>query len=135
TDFLNHLIIDNTFSVFYISCTVAIDVDDDGDLDLVSGASSGDRIAWQENIDGLGTFGDIKIITENAKAVVSLIAADVDNDGDLDLISASKNNQTLAWYENRDGTAGFGPQQIISSDLSYLRTAAASDVDGDGDLD
>jgi hypothetical protein len=135
TDFLNHLIIDNTFSVFYISCTVAIDVDDDGDLDLVSGASSGDRIAWQENIDGLGTFGDIKIITENAKAVVSLIAADVDNDGDLDLISASKNNQTLAWYENRDGTAGFGPQRIISSDLSYLRTAAASDVDGDGDLD
>ncbi|HJL60058.1 MAG TPA: VCBS repeat-containing protein, partial [Candidatus Thalassarchaeaceae archaeon] len=30
----------------------------------------------------------------------SVFAADLDNDGDMDIISVSANDDTIAWYEN-----------------------------------
>ena len=47
------------------------------------------------------TDADIATSADGAKAAV---AADMDNDGDLDIVSASFNDQTIAWYEN-DGAA------------------------------
>lgn len=29
-----------------------------------------------------------------------MIAADIDNDGDMDVISSSQNDDKIAWYEN-----------------------------------
>ena len=35
---------------------------------------------------------------------ISVYAADIDNDGDMDVLSASYNDDKIAWYEN-DGAA------------------------------
>ena len=67
-------------------------------------------------------------------------SADVDGDGDLDLISASRFDDKIAWYENQVGESGtgedgFGAQQVITTDANFARSVAVGDLDGDGDPD
>ncbi len=62
-------------------------------------------------------------------------AADIDGDGDLDVVSASSGDDKIAWYENTDGAGNFGPQQVISTDADSPQSVAVGDLDGDGDLD
>jgi hypothetical protein len=111
------------------------DVDDDGDLDVLSASFDDDKIAWYENTDGKGGFGPQQLISTQANGANSVEAADVDGDGDLDVLSASLygNDSKIAWYENTDGKGTFGNQQVI--DVVAARSVAVADVDGDGDMD
>jgi hypothetical protein len=76
------------------------DLDNDGDIDIVSAGSSNNRIITHENLDGLGDFGAGVILYSGMQTRVSLYAADLDNDGDMDIISGSQNDDTIAWFEN-----------------------------------
>ena len=69
------------------------------------------------------------------RARSSAVAADLDADGDLDVLSSSRGDSKIAWYENTDGAGAFGSQQIISSLFSNAEEAIVADIDGDGDLD
>ena len=40
-------------------------------------------------------------ITTSADGARSVFAIDVDGDGDIDVISASYNDDKIAWYENK----------------------------------
>ena len=113
----------------------AADVDGDGDLDVLSASMYDDKIAWYENTDGLGAFGAEQVISTSANGAFSVYAADVDGDGDVDVLSASYLDDEVAWYENTDGLGTFGAQQIISTNGNSVRSVYAADVDGDGDLD
>ena len=46
-------------------------------------------LAWYENTDGQGTFSTQKTITTQADGANSVYAADIDGDGDMDVLSAS----------------------------------------------
>ena len=59
--------------------------------------------------------------------------ADVDADGDLDVLSTSFGDNTVAWYEN-DGNQVFAPQ-VISSAALGASSVATGDLNGDGHLD
>ncbi len=119
----------------YVQSVVAFDVDGDGDLDVASASPGDDKIAWYENVDGSGNFGPQRIISSNADGAILVFAADVDGDGDLDLLSASQLDNKIAWYENTDGSGTFSTEQVISSNALGARAVSAADVDGDGDLD
>ncbi|KNC52986.1 uncharacterized protein AMSG_12241 [Thecamonas trahens ATCC 50062] len=119
----------------YARSVLAADVDGDGDLDLVSASASDNKIAWYENINGAGSFGPQQVVSTAAQGAVSVIAADMDGDGDLDLGSASERDDKIAWYENMDGAGSFGPQQVVSIAAGKSQSVIAADVDGDGDLD
>ena len=114
---------------------VAGDVDGDGDLDVVAASGYLDKITWFENTDGEGSFGSEQLISLLVDDARSVFAADVDGDGDLDVLSASAGDDKVAWYENTDGQGSFAPQEVISTLGSFPRSVVASDVDGDGDLD
>jgi hypothetical protein len=58
---------------------------------------------------------------------------DVDGDGDMDVLSASNSDHTIAWYEN-DGSGGFTEHEIVANN-SGVRCVYAVDLDGDGDMD
>ena len=80
---------------------------------LLSASTDDDMIAWYEN-DGVQSFTE-RIITTLAHGdsycqnsggkgkCSSVYAIDVDGDGDVDPLSASWADDTIAWYEN-DGT-------------------------------
>ena len=113
----------------------AADIDGDGDMDALSVSTGDDKIAWYENTDGLGNFGEQQVITINASGAIRGFAADLDNDGDIDVLSASQNDDKIAWYENTDGLGNFGEQQIISTNTLRAVAVFAGDIDGDGDMD
>ncbi|MFQ5605674.1 MAG: FG-GAP repeat domain-containing protein [bacterium] len=116
----------------------AADLDGDGDMDVLSGSWGDDKIAWYENTDGRGHFGLKQVLFTLEGDAKSVYAADLDGDGDLDVLSASSallRNFIIAWYENTDGKGNFGPQKVISISVNWPESVYAADLDGDGDVD
>lgn len=111
------------------------DIDNDGDIDVISTEWEAGIVAWYENTDGLGNFDPKQIITTDVNFVTSVYAADLDSDGDLDVISTSNHPDKLAWYENLDGLGDFGAQNIISLTHNTPNVINAVDLDNDGDVD
>ena len=72
-------------------------------------------------------------ITTAASAARFVFAADVDGDGDIDVLSASYDDNKIAWYEN-DGSEAFTPRTITTA-AAGASSVFAADVDGDGDTD
>lgn len=115
------------------------DVDADGDRDIVTSLSnffdgSGDKIVWYAN-NGSGNFSTQQLIAAGIEGVVTLKNADIDNDGDFDLICASRLDNTISWFENLNGTGSFGPRQVITSTALSVSDVAIADFDSDGDND
>ncbi|MCP4979365.1 MAG: hypothetical protein GY935_02595, partial [Gammaproteobacteria bacterium] len=71
-------------------------------------------------------------ITTAADSIFSVTTADVDGDGDLDVLSASYSDSEITWYEN-DGSENFDAHLIAGAYQATSVTTA--DVDGDGDMD
>ncbi|QIZ76862.1 FG-GAP-like repeat-containing protein [Ferrimonas lipolytica] len=121
------------------SSVFAADIDDDGDIDVLSASSSDDTIAWYEaNIaeDGSVSFVAHDIST-SAYYATSVYAADIDSDGDMDVLSASSSDDTIAWYEAsiaEDGSVGFTTHDISTSAV-VATSVYATDIDSDGDMD
>jgi hypothetical protein len=111
------------------------DIDGDTDLDVLSASFWDSKIAWYENVDGLGTFGSEQVITTTASDARAVFAADLDGDGDMDVLSASSFDNTIAWYENTDGLGTFGPRNTIENQADEARAVIAADLDGDSDMD
>ena len=111
----------------------AADLDNDGDMDVLSASWLDNKIAWYEN-EGSGNFGVQQIITTVADDALSVYAADLDNDDDIDVLSSSSSDNKIAWYEN-DGSGNFGGPQIITTDAYGAQSVYAADLDNDGDMD
>jgi hypothetical protein len=111
------------------------DLDGDGDMDVLSASLYDDTIAWYENTDGAGSYGPQRVITAAADYAQDVYAADLDGDGDVDVLSASSTDDTIAWYENTDGVGSFGVRQLISTAANNARSVYAEDLDGDEDAD
>ncbi len=135
-NFTNRIINQDNGSFEAIS-VYAVDVDADGDLDITVASqpeSSFDmgKVAWYEN-QGQGNFGSEQIISDQTVRARYVYAADIDGDGDMDVLSASDFQNKIAWHEN------LGEQQFVDREISTNATLAqavyAADVDTDGDLD
>ncbi|MBU1881609.1 VCBS repeat-containing protein, partial [bacterium] len=133
TTFSDEIII--TGHTYGAESVFSADLDGDGDYDVLSASSGDEKIAWYENTDGLGSFGQQQIIINNASEAYSVFSADLDGDGDNDVLSASSYENKIAWYENRDGLGNFSLQQIITTNANEARSVFSADLDGDGDYD
>ncbi len=112
----------------------AIDLDGDGDMDVICGTRDGNdaRVAWLEN-NGNQVFSNHGVGFVADEAVDGIRAADLDSDGDLDLLSATWYDSKIRWYEN-DGDFGF-TTHALAIDLDYPHDLHVGDIDGDGDMD
>jgi len=131
-----------TTAALKATSAIASDLDGDGDLDVISTfgicCDSAGLVAWYENRLGEASadFGPQQVITAAVRFPLTPFTADLDGDGDPDVLSASGADSELYWHENRldEASADFGPQRVILA-ATGGRRAVASDLDGDGDLD
>ena len=115
------------------------DVDNDGDLDIVT-AENGVTNKYYSNIGSASPFADVTAGTDvgtDADDTYSISIADIDGDGDLDVISGNL-GATNKYYPNdgdSDPFSGVGAGTDIGTDTDDTTSIVAADIDGDGDLD
>ena len=121
------------------------DYDGDGDLDIAAVISQEDEEVWAFENHGGGKF-EKHLLWRTANfdlGSAGLVRADLDGDGDDDLILPVGDNledfaaypqpyHGCLWLENRGGWK-FESHRI--ADLGGTYAAAAGDLDGDGDMD
>lgn len=113
-------------------CIYAVDLDEDGDMDIVNGiASVEDPIYWLQN-DGAGNFTEIFL--SDAGTPWDIAAADLDYDGDVDIFCGTSVDRTAVVLDNL-GDENFSAPQIIANDIGVIHDIHFSDIDGDLDLD
>jgi hypothetical protein len=92
------------------------DVDNDGDLDLVSVAARDGLLSWHENVDPDGESWVWHVVASGLFEPRSLAVADLDDDGDVDLVVGGAAPDTLLLFENTSGPGGaFSRWDLISS--------------------
>ena len=122
-----------------VGSVLAVDLDGDGDLDLLTAplpaAFPPVDVLSYENVDGLGNFVQMQNVTQGSTELDGIFAADLDGDGDPDLLGTSDGDSRIAWHANQAGSGTFGPQTLIATGIIAARSPHAADVDGDGDAD
>jgi len=106
-----------------------IDLDDDGDMDVLVGESRTEEIKWYEN-DGQNNFSE-HIIMDVRYSISSVFSNDIDHDGDLDVFYGGSDK--IKWWRN-DGHQNFA-ENTIENDLIWVRSVCAADLDGDNHTD
>lgn len=114
------------------SCfTWIVDMEKDGDADILATASLDHSLDWWEN-DGHGNFTRHNIST-NLNKGYGVAGLDMDYDGDIDVVTASKNGNHLAWWEN-DGQQNF-TRHIFATGYNNCWAVWAGDISGNGFTD
>ncbi len=113
----------------------AIDIDNDDDIDVLSASQNDDKIAWYENDGGSPPSWTARTITTSANGAVEVFAIDIDNDDDIDVLSASYWDDKIAWYENDGGSPPSWTTRTITTSADSARFVYAIDIDNDNDID
>ncbi len=109
-------------------CTA--DFDTDGDIDICMALYHGDVLVYEQTAPD--QFTTHTIGTESG-CDVTVYAADIDNDADMDIVGTTGGTSTLVWWENT-GDMVFVLYEI-TEDVSQLLQIVVADLDGDGDTD
>ena len=141
---------DNPFDGFDLGLatnSVLADLDDDGDLDLISG-SGRSYLAYLENTgtasapaftQRTGSSNPVDGIASGAH--ISPALADLDGDGDLDLLTGNQQGE-LAYFENTgsDASPDFSKRTGTTNPFNTISAEVHTDpefadIDNDGDVD
>mgnify|MGYP003572208615 FL=1 len=105
------------------------DYDNDGDIDILAANTTGEFVILQN--DGTGTFTQIlpSTLGINQSAGTGITPADIDNDGDLDLLLTDQ-TQSSHLFRREAGGNYVLQQQFVNGWMGSF-----ADLDNDGDLD
>ena len=117
-----------------------LDLDQDGDIDIVVGSRGERRILWLEN------KGEFKFIEHNINFSSDLETgswitgfnmdyADLNNDGRLDIISSVWPSSVYALFQPVNHDEEWNIEKIGSIAPDLLVSVSLADIDGDGDKD
>ena len=108
----------------------AVDVNEDGQVDVIGSAGHGRGIHWFESPDWTPHR-----IDETVTDVHAFDCADLDNDGDIDLAGCSYTMKQVFWWENVGGERFVQhPVDLDSDQEAYDLKIVDIDQDGDADL-
>lgn len=119
-----------------------VDINKDGRLDAVVGfeaISKSGKLAWYEQ-GSEATLTWAEHVITNVIGPMSLDVADMDRDGDVDVVVGEHNmsdpsSAKLYVYENDDGQGGLWTEHMVYTGDEHHDGAQVVDIDGDGDLD
>lgn len=112
-----------------------LDVDEDGDKDLVIANKTAGALQWAENTDGLFTLSPLMTIKDGMTGLGEVELGDVDADGLPDLLISLFSESKLSWFKNIDGSSEFGAEVVISDSEDGIGRLVVADLDNDGDSD
>jgi len=120
----------------YTECLTNADVDGDGDPDVVYTVASQSTIGWIENSSDAGGFSwTPHIVTSASNLALWVEPADLNGDGDLDLVAAKGGASDVVWHENDGADPPGWIERSIATTYGDGERVAAGDVDDDGDTD
>lgn len=103
------------------------DVDKDGRMDLVGSMGHGKGIVWLK-----GPNFEVRPIDDKLIGPHAMQIADLDDDGDVDVVACANFSAKAQWFEN-DGKGNFARRHLLNDQRSYDLTI--SDLNGDGRKD
>jgi|GEM_PF-2123511 len=113
----------------------AADLDGDSNPDILAVSATDNTITWYENADGDGTTWNANVIATEVANAESVYAADLDGDGDTDVLTEAPSTGGLSWYENQDGSGDFSEAQDLAIDITGATSILVADVNGDSAAD
>ena len=114
------------------------DFDADGDLDLAGSTYTGGNLfAWFENPGKprVANFWKKHMIEEEIGGTRTIVAVDLNRDGQVDLLGSARVAGVVLWYENTGLAEKRWRKRIIDDKASLPTHGHPIDMDGDGDLD
>ena len=115
----------------------AIDMDGDGDVDILGTSYGASDVSWWEN-DGTPNNDNWTEHQVDAQfnGAYCVRPKDMDNDGDIDLVAAAYNTDDISWWENDgDPKQNNWTEYLVDGDFDGARSVYVTDMDGDGDVD
>ncbi|GAB4546867.1 MAG: hypothetical protein Tsb0013_06110 [Phycisphaerales bacterium] len=127
-----------------VSAIFPAELDNDGDIDLAFGSTSTDGVAGFWTLENTSTVGVLSFVLQQlpanpidpVNAATWVSGADIDNDGDTDLIGANGSPGGVTIYDNQ--TSGSGLSFAIATGAGgqpECRYAGALDINADGNTD
>ena len=117
-----------------------VDLDSDGDMDIVVGSRGEARILWLENLGNLqfkehniDLSGDLE--SGSWLTGFNMDYADLNNDGRLDIVSSVWPSSAYILYQPASTENKWNFLKIGSIKPDRLVSIAATDIDADGDID
>lgn len=111
------------------------DIDNDGDMDVIGVSAELNIVAWYEN-DGNSTIHWTKHIIDSLfTGARSIDAADIDDDGDIDIAGAALDDDEVAWWRNDGGNPIQWTKFSISTNFMLSHKVQITDIDLDGNND
>jgi hypothetical protein len=111
------------------------DMDLDGDLDILSTSCTSYEVAWWRNDGGTPLAWTFQVIGSGFGEAHSAWFADLDGDGDSDVVAAGSTANEIAWWRNEGGSPPSWTKTMIRSGFSGARSVRTGDIDRDGRID
>src|SRR5207247_74965 len=119
------------------------DIDGDGDLDVLIGEDNGNTIFFANTGTATAPAFAAPLTNPFGLAAVGFSSspalADIDGDGDLDVLIGEDNGNTIFFQNTGTATAPAFAAPLTTpsglADVGYRSSPAFADIDGDGDLD
>lgn len=108
------------------------DLNGDALPDMIVGFA--DTLAWIPNLGG-GAFGPLQHIDAHGATVLDIHPSDLDDDGDMDLLCSTYDDDRVARYMNDGNGVFIGPLTVTTAGSSPSSVMTADvDLDGNEDL-
>jgi len=116
-------------------CVQAVDMDNDGDDDILGAGYLGHQVAWWRNDGGSPVSWEKQPIASGVLNACIAYAADLDEDDDLDVIATAQGGNEIAWWRNNGNGSTDWTKYIITDNFTRPWPLFAGDLNGDEYID
>jgi hypothetical protein len=95
-----------------------------------------------ENVDWSGSSGSISLLLPSSHLVSDLFlsaicvySADINGDGNMDIIGAAHMGNEVVWWENTNGSGTSWAEHTVDGSFTAPVSVFPEDIDSDGDID